>query len=210
MPFNIKSSGSYYATFDDSGLSANRTYTLPNVSGALLTTNSTASLAVTSSFAVTASYALSSADGGGGLGAPTAVVMKTVDESTSSSNPQDDDHLFYTFASGKTYYVELNLLVSRASAGSAQGILIVFNAGAGNGYWRLPSSATSTYFQVDGASGTIVAPALLAGVPYPVKVFISIKPTATVVGNFQFSVSSTGGPQITVHKGSHMNIWEVA
>jgi hypothetical protein len=36
MPFNIKSSGSYYATFDDSGLSANRTYKLPNESGTLL------------------------------------------------------------------------------------------------------------------------------------------------------------------------------
>lgn len=37
MPFNIKSSGSYYATFDDSALSANRTYTLPNQSGTLMT-----------------------------------------------------------------------------------------------------------------------------------------------------------------------------
>jgi hypothetical protein len=63
MPFNIRSSGSYYATFDDSGLSANRTYTLPNQSGALLTTSATASRAVTSSFAVTSSYALSSAGG---------------------------------------------------------------------------------------------------------------------------------------------------
>jgi hypothetical protein len=30
MAFKLKSSGSYYATFDDSGLTANRKYTLPN------------------------------------------------------------------------------------------------------------------------------------------------------------------------------------
>jgi hypothetical protein len=50
MPFNIKSSGSYYATFDDSILSANRIYRLPNESGTFLTTNGTASLALTASF----------------------------------------------------------------------------------------------------------------------------------------------------------------
>lgn len=50
MPFNIKSSGSYYATFDDSILSANRIYRLPNESGTLLTTNGTASLALTASY----------------------------------------------------------------------------------------------------------------------------------------------------------------
>lgn len=38
MPFNIKSSGSYYATFDDSGLSTNRTYKLPDQSGTIMTT----------------------------------------------------------------------------------------------------------------------------------------------------------------------------
>jgi hypothetical protein len=35
MAFKLKSSGSYYATFDDSGLTANRTYTLPDSDGAL-------------------------------------------------------------------------------------------------------------------------------------------------------------------------------
>ena len=37
MPLKIKSSGSYYATFDDSALTADRIYKLPNSSGSLLT-----------------------------------------------------------------------------------------------------------------------------------------------------------------------------
>lgn len=81
MPFNIKSSGSYYATFDDSILSANRIYRLPNESGTLLTTNGTASLALTASyvlnavsasFATTASYVLGGGGGGVTIGGPTS------------------------------------------------------------------------------------------------------------------------------------------
>lgn len=41
MAFKLKSSGSYYVTFDDTSLTADRTYTLPNASGSLLTSNST-------------------------------------------------------------------------------------------------------------------------------------------------------------------------
>lgn len=80
MPFNYKSSGSYEYTFSDSSLSANRTYTLPNESGGLITTSITgsfrtgsftgsftgslegsASYAISSSFATTASYVLGGA-----------------------------------------------------------------------------------------------------------------------------------------------------
>lgn len=41
MAFKLKSSGSYYVTFDDTSLTADRIYTLPNSSGGLLTSNST-------------------------------------------------------------------------------------------------------------------------------------------------------------------------
>lgn len=41
MAFKLKSSGSYYVTFDDTSLTADRIYTLPNASGSLLTSNST-------------------------------------------------------------------------------------------------------------------------------------------------------------------------
>ena len=40
MAFKLRSSGSYYVTFDDTSLTADRTYTLPNSSGSLLTSNS--------------------------------------------------------------------------------------------------------------------------------------------------------------------------
>lgn len=60
MPFNIKSSGSFYATFDDRLLQTeNRTYTLPNTGGILLTSTVTGSFPFSSSYALTASYAIS-------------------------------------------------------------------------------------------------------------------------------------------------------
>lgn len=62
MPLKIKSSGSYYATFDDSALTTDRIYSLPNVSGSLLTSNSTGSFPFSASYAVSASYVI----GGGG------------------------------------------------------------------------------------------------------------------------------------------------
>jgi hypothetical protein len=57
MAFKLKSSGSYYVTFDDTPLTADRIYTLPNVSGSLLTSNTTGSFPFSSSFATNASTA---------------------------------------------------------------------------------------------------------------------------------------------------------
>jgi hypothetical protein len=54
MPFNYKSSGSYEYTFADSGLSAKRNYTLPDVSGGLITTSSTGSYPFSASYALVA------------------------------------------------------------------------------------------------------------------------------------------------------------
>jgi hypothetical protein len=119
MPFNIRSSGSYYATFDDSGLSANRTYTLPNQSGALLTTSATASQAVTASYSVTASFALSSASGGGGGGdVPTFMVVKSADETVINSNTlQPDDEIVFAGTAEKRYYFECVVIYQRSNFG---------------------------------------------------------------------------------------------
>jgi len=56
MAFKLKSSGSYYATFDDTSLTADRIYQLPNVSGSLITSNTTGSFPFSASFASTASF----------------------------------------------------------------------------------------------------------------------------------------------------------
>jgi len=54
MAFKLKSSGSYYVTFDDTSLTADRIYTLPNTSGSLLTSNS----AITGSYLNTLNQSL--------------------------------------------------------------------------------------------------------------------------------------------------------
>ena len=75
MPFNVRSSGSHYAIFDDSKLSSNKTYTLPDQSGYLVASDTpgTSSYSVTASYATTASYALSGVGVGGvTIGGPTS------------------------------------------------------------------------------------------------------------------------------------------
>jgi hypothetical protein len=56
MAFKLKSSGSYYATFDDTSLTADIIYQLPNVNGSLITSNTTGSFPFSASFASTASF----------------------------------------------------------------------------------------------------------------------------------------------------------
>jgi hypothetical protein len=58
MAFNIRSSGSYYATIDDSQLSTDRIYRLPDIDGTIITSNTTGSFPFSASYATTASFAL--------------------------------------------------------------------------------------------------------------------------------------------------------
>ena len=202
MAFKLKSSGSYYVTFDDTSLTADRIYQLPNVSGSLLTSNSTGSFPFSASYAVSASYVIGG--GGGGLGTPTAVITKTADETvTNSTTLQADDHLTWNgFTSGKSYYIELKLLVSRTNTSAAPGIKYGFN-GNSNGY-------ISTVL-ADGTSNTSGNVNTNGGIPRPFPIQISLVMTSNYTGSFLFAQNTLdSGTGITVHKGSQMLIWEVA
>ena len=198
MPFNIRSSGSYYAIFDDSGLSANRTYTLPNASGALLTTNSTAS------FAVTSSYALSFAGG-----APTAIVTKTADETvTNSTTLQDDDELFYALTANKTYFIELRLIFARANSFTSQTVKLSVDA-ASSGLLVAPSYAAAVL--CDGTSNLSIPPANApAGYRLPSINVISVRPSSNTTLQVKWAQLSSNTNTVTVYAGSQLVIWEVA
>lgn len=86
MPFNYKSSGSYEYTFDDSGLTANRKYTLPDVSGGLITTSSTGS------YPFSASYALVAAElaNGGASGTSGTSGIQGIDGTSGTSGRAQD------------------------------------------------------------------------------------------------------------------------
>jgi hypothetical protein len=146
---------------------------------------------------------LAASGGGSSLGAPTAVVTKTANETvTNSTTVQADDHLYYSFTNGKSYWIELRLLVSRTNTSSAPAIKYAFD-GNSNGYM-----ATSI---ADGATSTSSNVSTNDGVPRTVPVQISLVMTSNYTGTFYFAQNVLqAGTGITVHKGSQMVIWEVA
>ena len=146
---------------------------------------------------------ISASGGGGSLGAPTAVVTKTADETvTNSTTLQADDHLTYAFTNGKNYYIELRILSSRTNTTNAPAIKYGFD-GNSNGY-----IATTL---ADGTSNTSSNINTNGGVPRALPLQITLIMTANHTGTFLFAQNVLqSGTGITVHKGSQMVIWEVA
>jgi len=145
-----------------------------------------------------------SGGGGGSLGAPTAVVTKTANETvTNSTTLQADDHLTWNgFTSGKNYWIELRLLVSRTNTSGSPAIKYAFD-GNSNGY-----IATTL---ADGTSNTSSNINTNGDVPRAVPIQVGLSMTSNYTGTFLFAQNVlTSGTGITVHKGSQMLIWEVA
>ena len=141
------------------------------------------------------------------LNAPTAIVTKTANESvTSSTSIQYDDELSYTFTTGKLYWVELLLFVTRANTSGSPNLKIAFN-GNSDGYIRIIGSstlvladATATDNATISTNGNIIA---------PVKLQLSLKTTSTVSGRFAWAQATSSTTAITVWKGSRMVIYDL-
>lgn len=147
--------------------------------------------------------------GGGGLGAPTAVVTKTGDETiTNSVVMQDDNHLTWTgFTAGKSYFVLINLLFTRANTTNNQGLLCGFS-GNSNGYINAGGAGVlaDSFSSITGvASG-----AYNTSTPIPIVLRVALKATANFTGTFRFAQGTLNSTGATVMRGSQMLIWEVA
>ena len=143
------------------------------------------------------------------LGAPTAVITKTSDETvTSSTTIQNDDQLTWaSFTSGKSYRIELNILTSRVNTSGNPGLRLGFS-GNSNGYLNLSSSNSITL--CDGTANTSESVITNAGVARASTIFIALKATGNFTGTFMFAQQTSSSTGITVHAGSRMKIWEVA
>jgi hypothetical protein len=152
---------------------------------------------------------LAASGGGGGLGAPTYVVTKSADETvTSSSTLQDDDHLTYALTSGKSYYIQLVLLISRANTGGEPRFKSGF---AGNSDGNLQRPGSNTTWLANGSdsfnSGFITSG---AGVPIGMNSEVFLKMTSNFTVKLVWAQDSPSTAGVTVMKGSRMLIWEVA
>ena len=138
------------------------------------------------------------------LDAPVAVITKNADETiTNSTTLQDDDHLTWNgFTSGKTYWIELRLLLARTNTTTAPGIRYAF-AGNSDGY---VGGALA-----DGTATTNQSPVSIPNLPRPLTNWISITATANFTGTLRWAqntISASTGS--TLMKGTQMVIWEVA
>ena len=161
-------------------------------------------ITIGSGLTLTGSTISASGGGGGSLGAPTAVITKTADETvTNSTTLQADDHLTWNgFTSGKNYWIELKLLLSRTNTSSTPAIKYGFD-GNSNGYIATVLA--------DGVSNTSSNITTNGGVPRAIPAQITLSMTSNYTGTFLFAQNVLqSGTGITVHKGSQMVIWEVA
>jgi len=143
------------------------------------------------------------------LGAPTAVVIKTADESvTSSSTLQDDDHLYYAMTANKTYFIEGFIIGKSASTTTPTNAK---SALAGNSEGHVgPTSADPV-----GADGTTIFGLVRTNIPpanMPVfQVFYAtIRPSINFTLQYKWAQASSSTNTITVMQGSRLHIWEVA
>jgi hypothetical protein len=151
---------------------------------------------------------LAASGGGGSLGAPTYVVTKTADETiTSSSTLQDDDHLFQALTANKTYWIELNLILSRGNTTNSLAIQVAMSGNSEGHFGNLSGMVTTI---MNGTSTLSTAQSTNASVVTRYPVGGTIKTTSAYTLQIKWSPSSNNTTPITVHKGSQLVIWEVA
>ena len=155
---------------------------------------------------------LSASGGGGGVDSPIAVVTKTADETVAGSTTiQDDNHLTWNgFTSGKYYWIEISLFVSRTTTSIGNTLRYGFS-GNSDGYIVEAGRTSTNGVLCDGtaneAQGSI---STNADIPGPLKLNVSLKATGNFTGTFKWAQGSNNAASITLHKGSRMTIWEVA
>jgi len=155
------------------------------------------------------------------VGAPT-IRYKSTDESVSSSTtPQNDDHLFFTATANKSYLVEMYLIIAGGSTAAdmkanftgPSGVTIYWgpdvaiNTGGGNtAYWSPTQSGNPTALLT--AANNIVLPtnSVIHGAQI-IAIVINGATSGTV--NFQWAQNSSNATAVTVKTGSTMRVTQL-
>lgn len=143
------------------------------------------------------------------LGAPTAVVTKTADETvTSSTTFQTDDELTFSLSANRMYWIEFMLFVKRANTSATPVIKFSVNAasrGAGDFFERTTIrlwdgvTALNSNITLD-TTFNIAGRVMISGTVIPIT-------TTSCTLLFAQNASSTTG--VTVMKNSRMIIWDI-
>lgn len=149
------------------------------------------------------------AGGGGGLGAPTYELIKTADETiTNSTTLQDDDHLYQALISGKTYWIELSLILSKGDASNNLNPKFAI-AGNSEGYFSqltIPVGLTL----MDGTTAVVITSFISANIVSRLQFSGAVKLTSNTTLQLKWAQNVSNSTPHTLHKGSRLTIWEVA
>lgn len=146
------------------------------------------------------------------LGAPTAIVTKSADETiTSSTTLQDDDHLTYTLDANKHYYIELILLWSRSNTSASVDTAAFGMSGSSAGILRRVSNAT--VILTDGTS-SLTGGAVFIGIGttsnvFPDNAIATFRTSASTAIRFRWAQTSSSATGSTLRKGSCMKIYDL-
>lgn len=146
------------------------------------------------------------------LGAPTAIVTKTADETiTSSTTLQDDNHLTYTLDANKHYYIELILLWSRSNTSASVDTASLGMSGSSAGILRRVSNPTVCL--TDGTSA-LTSGAVFIGIGttsnvFPDNAIATFRTSASTAITFRWAQVSSSATGSTLRKGSCMKIYDL-
>lgn len=146
------------------------------------------------------------------LGAPTAIVTKTADETiTSSTTLQDDDHLTYTLDANKHYYIELILLWSRSNTSAGVDTARMAMAGSSAGILRRVSNTAVCL--ADGSSIITAGPTFMGigttSNVFPDNAIATFRTSASTAITFRWAQTSSSATGSTLRKGSYMAIYDL-
>jgi hypothetical protein len=154
---------------------------------------------------------ISASGGGSSLGAPTAIVTKTTDETvTSSTTFQDDDELFYSLSSGKTYYVQFILMISRSDSTNAAAMKTAIYANS-EGYGAIIAGTPGNSFIFDGTTALGNSGNIPSALGIPTTYFLqgSIKTTSAYTLQLKFAQNASSATGVTILAKSRLLIWEL-
>jgi hypothetical protein len=145
------------------------------------------------------------------VNAPSVYIVKSANETvTSSTTFQDDDHLFTTLDANSLYYGELLLFITYSATGTIPGVRFGMS---GNSLGTAKYSQSTNNFLMDGVTsiGNYVVQSWGVNVPQVLSIHFTIR-TGSVPQEIKlrWSQATTSSIGIIVMKGSALRAWKTS
>lgn len=153
----------------------------------------------------------------GGTGSPTVYIVKSADETvTSSTTFQDDDHLTTTLDANSYYQGRFELFITRSNTSATPSAKHSIQASS-LGIFGHPSIGPAQFAVCDGSAqaGNMTTPSSISSVgtqiPVPTTLYFTIKTGASSVTlTYRWAQSASNTTGLVIMKGSYLMLWKTA